>query len=163
LDGLDREKLQQAFQVNDTDPDLRLPDASSTRLVGVEQTVWSDQSYLANLKPLTEKKTDPVTARKTKVVDPEFKESGNGTYPSLSAALEDARPGDEILIHHNGLLPVKPLRIKSGSDVTIRPYANSAPILTLADTRDEEAALFSLEDGKVTLQQLSFLLRPANS
>jgi serine/threonine protein kinase len=163
LDGLDREKLQQAFQVNDTDPDLRLPDASSTRLVGVEQTVWSDQSYVANLKPLTEKKTDSVTARKTKVVDPAIKESGNGTYPSLSAALEDARPGDEILIHHNGLLPVKPLKIKSGADVTIRPHADFAPILTLADTRDEEAALFSLEDGKVTLQQLSFLLRPANS
>lgn len=153
---------EQAFLANLKLPELRQDDAPKKKLVGVEQCLWGPL-YPAELPPVEETKPD-VVARKTKVVDPRAPESGNGVYKSLTLAVEEANPGDEILIKHNGLLEVKPVRLeRSSTDLVIKPYRNHRPILTLGGTPERDAALFRLYDGKLRLEDLEFVLQPSRA
>ena len=131
-------------------------------MVGIEQCLWGPL-YPAELPPVEDPK--PETAvRKTRIVNPRAAESGNGVYKSLALAIEEANPGDEILIQHNGLLEVKPVRLeKATADLTIKPAPRYRPILTLGGTTDRDAALFRLHDGKLKLENLEFLLSPARA
>lgn len=161
LEHLDRKQLRDAFQVNTQLAELReRRDGRSTRLVGIDQppATWGT-SYDTGLAAL-ERKTGTTVVR---IVDPRVTESGQGKYPSLSQAILDARPGDEILIRHTGRLVERPIRLeKADIDITIRPEAGSHPILVLdeANTADREAALFRIHNGKVKLEGLEFQLSP---
>jgi hypothetical protein len=162
LDGQDADRMRLAFQVNTDVAELRLPDSKGNRLAGIEHFPGSSpsQAYTAALP-------DPVkaeaTAGKQRVVDPSLSETSLNGYPTLAQALADAKPGDTILIKHNGLVPIKPVRLdEPTADLTIRPYPGYHPLITLDKTDEEHAALFRLHDGKLKLVQLDFLLRPAN-
>jgi hypothetical protein len=163
LDSQDADRIRQAFQVNTDLTVLRLPDARGNRLVGIEQFPGSrpDQAYTAGLPAPVKPE---AAAGKQRVVDPSLTETSPNGYPSLAQALADAKPGDVIVIKHNGLVPIKPVRLdEPAADLTIRPADGYHPILTLAERIDDEhAALFRLHDGKLKLEQLEFVLHPAN-
>ena len=42
--------------------------------------------------------------------------------------------------------------------MTIRPYPDFRPVLTLGDATDSDAALFRLHDGRLRLENLHFVL-----
>jgi serine/threonine protein kinase len=161
LTGLQPAQLREAFQVKANLKDLRQGDSPNTRLVGVENLAWSDEPYNSALPPL---KPAPAVARNARIVDPAPDARGANVYSTLDEALRQARPGDVLLLRWNGLRDTPPLRLnKSGLDVTLKPYDDYHPALTLAsDTDDEEAALFRLHDGKLHLEGLEFVLHPAN-
>jgi hypothetical protein len=79
----------------------------------------------------------------------------------LKSALEDALPGDVILIRQNGRIELNTILLaEKGLDVTIKPVEGFHPVLTFVPT-DKDSALFRLNDGKLTLQDLDFKLEPA--
>jgi hypothetical protein len=58
---------------------------------------------------------------------------------------------------------VKPVRLeKATDDITIKAFPGFHPVLTLGDTRDPDAALFRLHDGRLHLEGLEFYLLPRN-
>lgn len=154
--------LREAFQVNDQTPDLRQVNSSS-RLIGVERGPWGG-SYLLGLPPLPDEVVRPpvTVAGNKRIVDPDPKvRTGDGVYNTLAAAIADARPRDEILIRANGPVAIEPVRlVKSGLDLTIRPYPGSKPVLTLGAAPDPDAFLFQTHSGMLRLENLHFLLAP---
>ncbi len=149
---------KQAFAVNSKVPELR-QEKDPGRTVGVENSFWGP---LLNerLPPVEVRPADPAVY-KVKIVDPNVKLSEKGLYPNLGQALGEANPGDTILIRHNGLLRVDPVRlVKATVDVTIRPAPKHHPVLTLGEAADPDAALFQLHDGTLNLVDLAFRLRP---
>jgi serine/threonine protein kinase len=154
------EQLKEAFQIKLDQRELRRGGDPSKSLIGVE-SLGHGIRYTANLPPLDEKKTDP-TMRRTLVVDPSAGGKG-GTYDSLKRAVFDAtKPGDIIVIRHKGELPVDPISLeKSTIDLTIRPDTDAQPILVIGDTRERDASLFRLLDGKLRLEGLEFRVQPS--
>jgi hypothetical protein len=103
-----------------------------------------------------------VAGREPLVFDPEAK-AGDRAFPKLNAALEQASPGDVILIKHDGPLPLELARLaKPTADITIKPFPNYHPILKMAPLPEKDAALFTLHDGKLTFEDLEFLLQPSS-
>ncbi|HEX5272504.1 MAG TPA: hypothetical protein VFW33_18530, partial [Gemmataceae bacterium] len=102
-----------------------------------------------------------------KIVDPREKsDTARGIYPSLEAALAEAKPGDEIAVRCNGELVVRQTQfIKGGASVTIRRADRSYhPILVLdRDPDGPQAALFCVQGGQLNLESLEFRLRPKDS
>jgi len=153
-----------AFQVNPTLREVRDP-ARPREPVGVLRCAWGSV-YLKDLPELAAPL--PVEAlalgKKQKVVDPSAPMSKDQVYPTLTGALEDARPGDEILIKQgskNRLVEVTPVRLRHDLGVTLKPYPDHHPVLTLAANADEEdAALFRLHSGQIKFEQLEFALKP---
>jgi hypothetical protein len=117
-------------------------------------------SYVGNLPVLTA--VMPEQPReKQRIVDPKLKRSGGGFYTTLGSALEEANPGDEILLRVNDRFEVGPIHAEKATfDVTIRADKDYAPILTLGKARYEDEAMFRLFDGHVRFQGLQFLLQP---
>ena len=109
----------------------------------VRQLVWSPSTPLADVVP--------------------------GRYSDIVKLMRDVRSGDEVLIDHDGPLPVDTTRIESaarpGPDrgdfrVTIRPSPGRKPVLTATDTnRDLDATLFRLMDGEATFENLQFQIK----
>jgi serine/threonine protein kinase len=152
--GQRQDQIGAAFLVNFQDhlADVQ-PVDQKMGLIGVERL--GDVSYLR----MREKETPVV--RKGPIVDPTVAAAGDGVYPSLSLAIEAAKHGDEILIKHNGDLAVKPARLEDiGMDLTIRPYPDCHPVLTLGTATDVDAALFRIFDGKLQFEGLEFRLEP---
>ncbi|HXG12546.1 MAG TPA: serine/threonine-protein kinase [Gemmataceae bacterium] len=160
LDMLRQGRPQQAFLVNLKLRELRYgPDLK--QLLGVERCAWGT-SY-PNVPPLPpeDRPTEPVAAVRELVVDPAVASVGNGVYRTLGQALEDVRQRAVIRIRHTGLLPVDPVRLERATlDVTILPDPGHRPILTLGNTSEQEAFLFRVHDGKLTLEDLEFQLEP---
>jgi hypothetical protein len=148
-----------AFRVNLNLPELRQRDGS--RAIGVEKCVWGE-SYDGKLLPIEEEKpADAIVRKNDKIVDPKLTQPGPNRFASLNRAVEAARPGDIVYVMHNGFLKVETVRLeKAEIEVTIRPYPNYHPILTLGETTELEAALFRLHDGQLKLEQLEFRLSP---
>jgi hypothetical protein len=138
---------------------LREADDSRNEVAGVVRGIWGDIYDKLPEHDLTK----PAATAKQLVVDPNFKGSAEGVFRKLSAALEEASPGDVVLIKHDGLLAVNLARLeKASTRVTIRPYPEHHPILTMDKTPDTDAALFTVHDGEVTLEGLEFLLQPGD-
>ncbi|HLN31345.1 MAG TPA: protein kinase [Gemmataceae bacterium] len=159
LQALQENKLSLAFRVDPRNPLLRQKDT----VIGVDTCVWGKSSY-DKLPPLPETKPQDIAGKFERIVDPSIQEAANNTYRSLRQALEDIPPGTVILIKQDGLMKVEPVRLeKAGTDVTIRPYRNFHPILTIGQTTDSDAALFRVYDGQLRLEQLEFHLKPVRS
>jgi hypothetical protein len=161
LRQLEEGQLAKAFRVNDRLRVLRpLEDdkPSAAHLIGAE--ACAGESYVANLPALEEKKPDAVANQR--IVEPGKEDSSKRIYPSLAAAIEAAAPGDVLLVKHNGLLPVRPIRLETKVDLTIQAHPGYHPILTLGDATDSETALFRLHVGKLRLKKLEFRLRPTH-
>jgi serine/threonine protein kinase len=160
LQALRNNVPQLAFRLNTTLPELRLPD-NPTQMVGVERCVWGN-TYEGKLAPLPEKAE--ITRRDERIVDPSLAAPKENTYRTLRQALEDTRPGEVILIRHQGLLPVEPVRLeRAGIDVSIRPHPGYHPILSIGQTTEQDAAMFRVYDGQLRLESLEIQLAPSNS
>jgi Protein kinase domain len=156
LAALRRGEYRSAFQVSPTQRELRLADPA--RAVGMRAGPGWEYDPLP--RP-DERKPAEAVARKDKVVDTSVTESGEGVYPTLAQAVGEAKPGDVILIKHNGRLPVEPVRLeKANLDLTIKPHPEFRPVLTLGPTTEPDAALFRLHDGKLRLEGLQFAFPP---
>ena len=163
LQALRNENPQMAFRLNTSLPELRQPN-HPTQLIGVEHCVWGP-SYTEKLLPLEPKSPpEPVARREERIVDPSLTAPEKNTYRTLRQALDDTRPGEVVLIKYQGILPVEPVRLeKAAVDVTIKPYPGYHPILSIASTPEQDAAMFRIYDGQVKLESLDFLLAPGSS
>src|SRR5205823_5570981 len=90
--------------------------------------------------------------------DKDADDSANGIYPSLDAAVGQARPGDTILVRHDGALPLDPVQLtkKNLGDLTIRPARWFRPVIVPGEISEPETALFRVQDGKLVLERLEF-------
>jgi hypothetical protein len=148
-----------AFQVDTRLAEMRQIDNRSTRLVGVEYCTWGI-IYDGELPALEEAKSQMAAER---IVDPAVRQSGNGVYPTVRQAIDDAKPGDVVLIRYSGLVKVDPIRLsKANINLTIKPYPDWHPVLTLAPTAESTASLFRLHHGTLKLEQLEFFLHPVH-
>jgi serine/threonine protein kinase len=152
-----------AFRLKTNVLELRQPD-HPTHLIGVEHCVWGD-SYKEKLPLLEEKKApEQVARREERIVDPSLPVPKENIYRTLRQALEDTKPGDVILIKHEGILLVEPVRLeKAGVDVSIKPHPGYHPILSIGQTTEQDAAMFRIYDGQLRLESLEFQLAPGSS
>ncbi|HMC88036.1 MAG TPA: hypothetical protein VKI17_00745, partial [Gemmataceae bacterium] len=103
---------------------------------------------------------EAVVRAKDKIFDPKAERRAN-VYPKLSQAIDDAQQGDTILIRRNGQLAIDPVELKrADADLTIKPYEGYRPVLKIGQSTDPDAALFRLHDGKLTLENLEFVVSP---
>jgi hypothetical protein len=146
-----------AFRLAEKSPDLR-PAGQPEQIVGLMDSPWG---RLYDSLPRLDAGIAAGVARKEKVVDPK-RETGNGSYRSLAAALLDVKSDDVIAIRHTGELPVSPIELaKSGLKVTIKADAGHRPILTIdGEARNRDPALFRVHDGQLTFEGLEFRLQP---
>jgi serine/threonine protein kinase len=142
----------------------RLPEIRADRhgaVLGVQKCAWGPMPHLRELDE------PPAVAKSTlknfeKVVDPATNGLDPQVFKTLDLALAHADPGDVILLKHSQMEDVKPFRLeKAKPDITIKPYPDYRPVLTLAETSDRRAFMFYLQDGKLSLENLEILLRPA--
>jgi hypothetical protein len=150
---------RRAFAVDVRSPDARQTDEPTKRLVGVEYCTWG-LTYENELPGLDDQRS--ASAGAVKVVDPATDGKIEGVYASLRMALDDeSRPGDVIVIKHDGLLRVDPVRLeKATMALTIKPTPGMHPVLTLAENSDKDTALFRVHDGSLRLEGLEFYLHP---
>lgn len=157
------------FAVQETHPDLRPDDNPTSRLVGVERCGPVD--FLANKLPPIEPKriatANPMElpgGGKARIVDPERDDSSKGLYPTLEQAISASRPGDEILIRHQGPLRCKTVRLDDPSqNLVIRAHPGFRPILLLQNSHEENASLFRLDGAKLHLFELEFAVEPGQT
>jgi hypothetical protein len=92
-------------------------------------------------------------------------------YRDLGVLLREARSGDTILIRHNGPLAIEqhfiqPLKA-GGTDradfhLLFKPETKDMkPVLSPAQTNDVDVSLFRVKEGRVSFEDLHFLLKPA--
>ena len=139
---------------------LRLPRAPLSGTFGVQRNVWGPS--FARLDP----PIGDAQAARLRIVDPVLLQSdpADGRYPTLSAALADARPGDTIFIKKSGGVVVEPASwANPDGRVTIRPFPGYRPVLTLHPTADSDASMIRILDGAVRFEGLRFALRATGS
>jgi serine/threonine protein kinase len=155
---------QNAFLVDLHSPEMRQWDSntnqlSKDRLIGVEYCSWG-LTVEDRLPDIEQPKPTEVAGVREKIVDPSVLESGNGVYRSLNAAIADG-PGEVIQIRHTGRLSIEPVLLdKPDQKLTIKPFGDMHPVLTLGPTSQADAAMFHLHSGKLRLEKLEFLLHP---
>jgi hypothetical protein len=154
LQLLEEDRPAEAFQARDAAPELRVGTDRAMHLVGVARMLDREVAP-ASLPRLTE------AGGRERIVDPREAESRPGVYASLAAAVLDAKPGDVILVRSDGVLRVDPVQLnkKNLGNLTIRPYPRCHPVLVLTTT-DKEAALFTVLDGTLRLENLELRLVP---
>jgi serine/threonine protein kinase len=154
--------LQQAFHLRTDLLDLRPLDGSTDRLVGANSCTWGE-TYAEGVPKMSSGGPSLTAKNRRLIVDPTTNNSVGGIYGTLNAALEDAKPGDTILIRATGRVPVTPCRLdKAATDLTIKPFDRSyKPQIALStETLDSDISFFSIQDGKLLLEGLSFLITP---
>lgn len=152
---LESQKFLEAFKIKDSVRELR-QQRFQDRPLG-SRTLMG-QEIVRGLPVLD---SQPKTARKIRFIQPGIDDSFKGIYPSLSQALESSQPGDNLLIRHNGLLPIGPLlRLeKKTLDVTIRADSGYHPILVAGESFESSVPIFKLYDGKIRLEGLEIRLQ----
>jgi serine/threonine protein kinase len=141
---------EKSFQASQELSELRQIDNPRSRMIGVEQCAWGSV-YPLVLRPLKERFVDPTANNSTP-----------GVYRTLTQAINDAQPGDVILIRTNKEVTVQPIRLEDfpNVDLTIKPDQGFRPILKLGSTTDTDPAMFRLTDGRLTLENLEIELPP---
>jgi serine/threonine protein kinase len=147
-----------AFQLDRKLKELHQSD-SPAEVVGVQQCAWGPIYEGKPHPPLEEQKL----ARRPLIVDPTVTNPAPPVYRTLAEAVLAANKGDTIEIRHakdNRIVPVDIVRLeKPDIDLTIKPADEFHPILTLGRVQTEQdASLFRLHDGKLTLEGLEFQL-----
>jgi serine/threonine protein kinase len=142
-----------AFQPHPSHKGLRLR-GNPERMLGAREvlgTVWT-------AKPLDEK---PDSERRILTVEPKVDDAPNGVYPSIYRAIQDARPGETILLRHEGKLVTEHIELKKKeyADVILKSARHFRPELVFNErTTEPDAALFRLYDGKLRLESLDVTL-----
>jgi serine/threonine protein kinase len=166
LRRLEKLEFEDAFRVDTRQTDLRFSGFNGNlELVGVEKLTTI--SYLKDIpKPGT---GAPAKAPARLVLDPDPKKAdlAAGVYTTLDQVIAVLRPGDAVLIRHNGELKLDPVSLskKELGDVTLKPHPGYHPVLMLNDKAAGEAdtALFRVYDGVLRLEGLEFRLRPGRN
>ncbi|HEV3235658.1 MAG TPA: serine/threonine-protein kinase [Gemmataceae bacterium] len=154
--------LRRAFQMRTDLTDLRQTDRPADRLVGANRCTWG-LTYPEGLAKINSEGPPLASKKRSLIVDPTANNSVGGIYGTLNAALEDAKPGDTILLRATGRVSITPCRLdKAATDLTIKPFDRTyKPLIALsAETLDSEISFFSIQDGKLQLEGLSFLITP---
>jgi hypothetical protein len=143
-------------------PDMRMvDDQGKDRLIGVEFCSWG-LTVEDRLPEIDQPRPSELAGAREKIVDPSVLESGNGVYRSLNAAIADG-PGEVIQIRHTGRLSIEPILLdKPDQKLTIKPFGDMHPVLTLGQTSQADTAMFHLHSGKLRLEKLEFLLHPSS-
>ncbi|MGF1579147.1 MAG: serine/threonine-protein kinase [Gemmataceae bacterium] len=92
------------------------------------------------------------------VVDPLAK-----IHRTLHAVIPDATDGTTIYIKHDGPLEfTAPAILQDDIEITIKPYKDMKPILTLDETKitDTKEALFHIRKGRIRFEKIEFQLDP---
>jgi len=158
------EEAREAFRVRVREPRLRV--AAGPEFAGGELPLGVFNFLGGNNYVLPLERADVAAPRPTrqKVWEPEGgDEPQPGVYRELSAALAEAQPGETVLIRYrNRQLAVKPVRLKEGARVTLKPEGDSRPLLTL-ESAELASGMFRPNGGHLTLENLDFYLdvRPA--
>jgi serine/threonine protein kinase len=161
LQLLSQQDVVPVFRARKDRQALRLG-STPDQLVGVQKLLGRD--CVPTELPAIEDRSDSLEGR-VLVVEKGGNDSSNGVYPGLAEAVLAVRPGDTILIRHNGELATDFIRLnkKNQSDLTIRPQRGFRPVLTLSkDTSEDDTALIRVYDGKLHLAGLEFRVRPSN-
>jgi serine/threonine protein kinase len=151
-----------AFRVNPKVPQLRRSPPSRLP-IGVERCAGVK---VAEELAILAKAPAAGTPRKPneKIVDPDTEERTKGVYKTVAGAIEEAEDGDVILIRKSGPVALRPVDVKVGLHLTLRPEGSHRPILTLAEkTPVTDVALFTLYHGQLQFENLEFLLKPDRS
>jgi serine/threonine protein kinase len=154
LEQFDGKAIAAVFQPDPSRAELAFGDslAGVKGLAGVEYRLNPPDA----VKPSAVRRT--LYVEEGKLPDPE-----NRVYPTLGHVLPLLRPGDRVLLRHNGEVKMGPVELNTQerSDVTIAPDEGFHPILTLTDKEnvDVDTALFRVHDGKLTLENLEFRVR----
>jgi serine/threonine protein kinase len=157
---------QNAFLVDLRSPEMRQWDPNTNQLskdhlIGAEYCSWG-LTVEDRLPEIEQSKPTELAGVREKIVDPNVLESGNGVYRSLNAAIADG-PGEVIQIRHTGRLPIEPILLdKPDQKLTIKPFGDMHPVLTLGQTSQADTAMFHLHSGKLRLEKLEFLLHPSS-
>jgi serine/threonine protein kinase len=159
LRELSDDKPRIAFELRKDQASLRLA-RDRQQMIGVQRCAWGEL-YAQPLPRLADpKRPDAVAQNQQRIVDPNAETRAN-TYKKLSQAVDEAQPGDVILIRYTGLLREDPVRIKdANANLTIRPHDGYHPILTIGQSPEPDAALVRVHDGKVAFENLEFRLAP---
>lgn len=159
VEALDAQKVREALQLNHRLAGLRKGGQPAADYVGAE-TVLGDR-LVSSPPRAADDRTDPPPPR-VLLVEQDGKDSANGIYAELHLAVQSARPGDVILIRHDGRLAVKPIHLtdKATSRLTIKPARRFRPVLTLGETDEADASLFRVQDGFLRLEGLELRVAP---
>src|SRR5207244_10346424 len=157
LKKLEEARPEQAFVLH-TDRIVLRQIRDRQQMIGPHRRAWAE--LYSTLPDLEKKPRDVLAQNQKRIVDPNAESRGT-TYKKLSQAVEDAQPGDVILIRYTGLLREDPVQIKdANANLTIRPYDNSHPILAIGQSPDQDTALVRVHDGRVTFENMEFRLAP---
>jgi serine/threonine protein kinase len=162
LEALKQLNVQTAFEVNSSQPELRLPshEKANGKLIGAERVLAF--SYVDKLPEL--RKTPDVASRRELVVQRKKKtDEEKGLFRKLESALLYAQPGDTIRLQLDGEIKIDPrlLSDQKLTDLTIRADPGFDPILTINEEEQGNVpALFAVCNGKLRLEGLKIRLRP---
>ncbi len=149
-----------AFTLQTDRSELRSP-ARGNAMIGVQHCAWGSL-YPESLPALQDEA--PQIAVNVRIVEPgRPTDERQHSYPTLTAALDNAPPGDlTILIRHTGLLAVSPQTLPRNLHLTVKPDASYRPVLTLAEKTDMlDPAIFTVRNGSISFKDLQFRLKPA--
>jgi hypothetical protein len=157
LKALERRDPKAAFVVQPNVKELRSAEDPKRWLVGLKRCAWGGM-----FDKLPELGDGSAVARNERIVDPDAKEYPARVYRSLGEALAAAKAGEVILLRFNGPRSIDPVRLETEAhrNLTIRAHPDFHPILTLGDTREQNAFLFRVHDVELTLEDLGFRLQP---
>lgn len=108
--------------------------------------------------------------RRTLVWEPDARDDvlPKDTFNDLAFLLTKVRAGDEVLIRHNGPVPVERVELKPrvptepGSfRLTFKPFPGYQPVLTAAGDEKLNQTLFLVPVGSVRFEGLHFQLKPS--
>lgn len=88
---------------------------------------------------------------------------GPGECESIAEALSRAKSDDiiEIKCDDNREVEVPPLLLRPGISITLKAFEGFQPILVLDRAyKEKDCGLFKLQEGRLQLEQLEFLLKP---
>jgi serine/threonine protein kinase len=158
LKRMEQRAFQAAFEVDPRLPELRVPakEKASGQLIGVERALTF--CYLDKLPSLKK-----PSARRELFVEMGVKEDRNNlVFPTLRHAMAEVQPGDIIRLRLDGDVKLDPLALNGTKlgDLTIAAAPGFHPVLTLSETEEVDAALFSVHYGKLQLEDLEIRLKP---
>jgi serine/threonine protein kinase len=166
-------QVRQAFKADDRQEALRLALDKNGASLGAKQ--YKNDNLLGakellgtriySLWPLGPPAPDIHLANNVKIWQPDLAEDAKpapNVNRNLRKIIIDLKPGDLILVRHNGKLEMDPEAFdKPDTFVTIRPDENYRPeLVPKLPTLKKESALFKIYSGQVIFQDLRFRLKP---
>jgi serine/threonine protein kinase len=161
-DPLTEKTPKMKFQLSFAErPELRDGD----KALGIQECVWGEMVGLPTLgRPAIA--ADPLLGPDEKLVDVDARETRHPVYKTLGEALAaaEAKGKTETIYikcsNERRELALDPRLVPKADVLTIKPYKDCKPLLTLAETDGEpDAVIFKLYDNEIRLENLEILLK----